>query len=125
MLINQYLLYKLLRIIQVSKKVLVIKKAIDKISIYGKKKMRAITYQGIKSVEVKDVSDPKIENSDDIIIVTSTAICGSDLHLIHGMIPNTPKDYIIGHETMGIVEEIGKDVKKVKRDNCIKVILKS
>ncbi|WP_425448237.1 zinc-dependent alcohol dehydrogenase [Dethiothermospora halolimnae] len=82
--------------------------------------MKAITYQGMKNVKVKDVRDPKIENPDDIIIkVTSTAICGSDLHLIHGMIPNTPKDYIIGHETMGIVEEIGKDVKKVKKGDRV------
>jgi len=83
-------------------------------------KLKAITYQGMKNVKVKNVSDPKIENDDDIIIkVTSTAICGSDLHLIHGMIPNTPKDYIIGHETMGIVEETGKDVKKVKKGDRV------
>jgi len=82
--------------------------------------LKAITYQGIKDIKVKDVRDPKIENTDDIIIkVTSTAICGSDLHLIHGMIPNTPKDYIIGHETMGIVEEVGKDVKKVKKGDRV------
>lgn len=48
--------------------------------------MKAVTYQGIKNVVVKDVPDPKIEKSDDMIIkVTSTAICGSDLHLIHGL----------------------------------------
>ncbi|WZL74015.1 glutathione-dependent formaldehyde dehydrogenase [Clostridiaceae bacterium 35-E11] len=82
--------------------------------------MKAITYQGMKSVKVKDVRDPKIENSDDVIIkVTSAAICGSDLHLVHGMIPNTPKDYIIGHETMGIVEEAGKDVKKLKKGDRV------
>jgi S-(hydroxymethyl)glutathione dehydrogenase/alcohol dehydrogenase len=74
----------------------------------------------MKNIKVKDVREPKIENLDDIIIkVTSTAICGSDLHLMHGMIPNTPKDYIIGHETMGIVEEIGKDVKKVKKGDRV------
>lgn len=57
--------------------------------------MKALTYQGIKDVKVKNVKDPTIEKEDDIIVkVTSTAICGSDLHLIHGMIPNTPKDYV-------------------------------
>ncbi|MFP4697351.1 MAG: zinc-dependent alcohol dehydrogenase [Eubacteriales bacterium] len=82
--------------------------------------MKAITYQGMKNVKVKNVTDPKIENSDDIIIkVTSTAICGSDLHLIHGMIPNTPKDYVIGHETMGIVEEVGRDIEKVKKGDRV------
>ncbi|EPZ62575.1 alcohol dehydrogenase GroES-like domain protein [[Clostridium] sordellii ATCC 9714] len=54
--------------------------------------MKAIVYEGIKNVNVRDVEDPKIERNDDIIIkVTSTAICGSDLHLIHGMIPNLKK----------------------------------
>jgi len=82
--------------------------------------MKAITYQGMKNVEVKNVKDPILEKNDDIIIkVTSTAICGSDLHLIHGMIPNTPKDYIIGHETMGIVEEIGKEVKSLKKGDRV------
>ena len=56
--------------------------------------MKAIVYNGKKNVDVENVEDPKIEKSDDIIIkVTSTAICGSDLHLIHGMIPNMPKGY--------------------------------
>ncbi|GIM28923.1 hypothetical protein CPJCM30710_15890 [Clostridium polyendosporum] len=68
--------------------------------------MKAIVYEGIRNVKVKDVTDPKIENNDDIIVkVTSTAICGSDLYLIHGFIPNLPKGFILGHETMGIVEE--------------------
>ncbi|CEP80776.1 Alcohol dehydrogenase GroES domain-containing protein [[Clostridium] sordellii] len=78
--------------------------------------MKAIVYEGIKNVNVRDVEDPKIEKNDDIIIkVTSTAICGSDLHLIHGMIPNLKKNSILGHETMGIVEEIGKDVINLKK----------
>ena len=78
--------------------------------------MKAVTYQGVKNVVVKDVPDPKIEKHDDMIIkVTSTAICGSDLHLIHGLIPNLQEDYIIGHEPMGIVEETGPGVTKVKR----------
>lgn len=78
--------------------------------------MKAVTYQGVKNVEVKEVQDPKIKKADDIIVrLTTTAICGSDLHLIHGMIPNLGQDYVIGHEPMGIVEEVGKDVTKVKR----------
>lgn len=82
--------------------------------------MKALTYQGIKDVKVKNVKDPTIEKDDDIIVkVTSTAICGSDLHLLHGMIPNTPKDYVLGHETMGIVEEVGKEVTKLKKGDRI------
>ncbi|MDO3679614.1 zinc-dependent alcohol dehydrogenase [Paenibacillus ehimensis] len=82
--------------------------------------MKAVTYQGIKNVQVKQVQDPIIEKPDDIIVkLTTTAICGSDLHLIHGMIPNLPTDYIIGHEPMGIVEEVGPEVTKVKKGDRV------
>ncbi len=82
--------------------------------------MKAVTYQGIKDVSVKEVESPKIHKPDDIIVrVTSTAICGSDLHIIHGMIPNTPQNYIIGHEPMGIVEEAGPEVTAVKKGDRV------
>jgi S-(hydroxymethyl)glutathione dehydrogenase/alcohol dehydrogenase len=82
--------------------------------------MKAVTYQGMKKVEVKNVHDPKIEKHDDILVqITSTAICGSDLHLIHGMVPNMPKDFIIGHEPMGIVEDVGRDVTKLKKGDRV------
>lgn len=82
--------------------------------------MRAVTFQGIKNVKVKQVEDPKIHKRDDIIVkLTSTAICGSDLHLIHDMVPNLPQGYIIGHEPMGIVEEIGPEVTKVKKGDRV------
>lgn len=82
--------------------------------------MKAILYEGVKSVKVRNVGDPEIKNDDDIIVkVTSTAICGSDLHLIHGMVPNMPVGYILGHETMGIVEDAGKGVQKVKKGDRI------
>jgi S-(hydroxymethyl)glutathione dehydrogenase/alcohol dehydrogenase len=82
--------------------------------------MKAVTFQGIKDVKVKEVKDPVLEKSDDILVrITSTAICGSDLHLLHGMVPNMPEDYIIGHEPMGIVEEVGSDVTKVKKGDRV------
>lgn len=82
--------------------------------------MKALVYEGLKNVNVADVADPKIEKADDIIVkVTSTAICGSDLHLIHGMVPNMPKGFILGHETMGIVQEIGPEVRKVKKGDRV------
>ena len=82
--------------------------------------MKAIVYNGVKDVNVENVEDPKIEKSDDIIVrVTSTAICGSDLHLIHGMIPNMPKGFRLGHETMGIIEEAGPDVVNLKKGDRV------
>ena len=82
--------------------------------------MKALVYEGVKDVQVKNVGDPEIKDDDDIIVkVTSTAICGSDLHLIHGMIPNMPKGFILGHETMGIVEEAGKEVHRVRKGDRV------
>ena len=83
----------------------------------------SVTYQGIKNVVVKQVPDPKIEKPDDMIIkVTSTAICGSDLHLIHGMIPNLQENYVIGHEPMEIVEEVGPGVTKLKKGDRVIIL---
>lgn len=81
--------------------------------------MKAVTYQGKYEVAVKDVEAPKIQDRDDVIIkVTSTAICGSDLHLYQGNFP-LPIGYVIGHEPMGIVEEIGPDVTAVKKGDRV------
>jgi len=61
------------------------------------------------------VPDPVIENPGDAIIeITSTAICGSDLHLYNGYMPTMEKGDILGHENMGRVVEVGSDVKKIK-----------
>lgn len=91
--------------------------------LYSKERinsMKALTYQGKKKVKVKEVADPKIEKKDDIIVrITSTAICGSDLHIFNGEIPGMHDDYVIGHEPMGIVEETGPDVTKVKKGDRI------
>ncbi len=82
--------------------------------------MKAVTFQGIKKVEVKEVQAPTIQKPDDIIVkITNSAICGSDLHLLHDMIPNLPQGYIIGHEPMGIVEEIGPEVTKIKKGDRV------
>ncbi|MFJ7745384.1 zinc-dependent alcohol dehydrogenase [Peribacillus sp. NPDC097295] len=81
--------------------------------------MKAVTFQGAKDIKVKHVEDPKLQQKDDIIVrVTSTAICGSDLHIYQGALP-THKDYVIGHEPMGIVEEVGPEVTKVKKGDRV------
>lgn len=82
--------------------------------------MKAVTYQGILKVEVKNVPDPVIQLPDDIIVrVTASSICGSDLHLYHGMIPSLEKDYVIGHEAVGIVEELGREVNGLKKGDKV------
>lgn len=77
--------------------------------------MRAVTWQGKRTVSVDEVPDPKIEEpSDAIIKVTSTNICGSDLHLYEVLGAfMTPGD-ILGHEAMGVVEEVGADTGELR-----------
>lgn len=73
--------------------------------------MRALTWQGRENVAVTEVPDPIIkEPTDAIIKVTSTAICGSDLHLYSMLSPFLSEGDVLGHETMGIVQEVGSEV---------------
>ena len=73
--------------------------------------MRALTWQARRHVEVTDVPDPRIEQPTDAVIkVTSTAICGSDLHLYEALGPFLRPGDVLGHETMGVVEEVGAEV---------------
>ncbi len=89
------------------------------ITSIGDDELKAVTYQGIKDMQVKEVDDPELKKKDDIIVrITSTAICGSDLHIYKGSIPTT-KDTVIGHEPMGIVEEVGPEVTKVKKGDRV------
>ena len=77
--------------------------------------MRAVTWQGKKKISVEDVPDPVIEEATDIIIkVTSSCICGSDLHLYETMAAFMEKGDIMGHEPMGIVTEVGSEITNVK-----------
>ena len=77
--------------------------------------MRATCWEGVKHVKVENVPDPKILNQTDAIVkITSTAICGSDLHLFNGFMPTMEHGDILGHEFMGEVMEVGKNVKKLK-----------
>jgi threonine dehydrogenase-like Zn-dependent dehydrogenase len=77
--------------------------------------MKALTFHGRRDVRVDDVPDPVIEEPTDAIIrVTSTAICGSDLHLYEVLGMFIDEGDVLGHEPMGIVEEIGSDVEQLK-----------
>jgi threonine dehydrogenase-like Zn-dependent dehydrogenase len=77
--------------------------------------MKATCWMGKKQIEVREVPDPKILNQRDAIVrITSTAICGSDLHLYNGFVPMMQSGDILGHEFMGEVVEVGREVKNLK-----------
>lgn len=83
--------------------------------------MRAAVFHKIGDISVDNVPDPMIEEQDDIIVkVTSTAICGSDLHIYNGFVPQL-RDQVLGHEFMGIIEETGPGVTKVKKGDRVVV----
>jgi len=77
--------------------------------------MKATCWMGKGKVEVRDVPEPKILNQRDAIVrITSTAICGSDLHLYNGFIPTMEKGDVLGHEFMGEVVEVGRQVTNLR-----------
>src|ERR1700730_6927725 len=77
--------------------------------------MKAICWMGKNDVRVQQVPDPKILNKRDAIVkITSTAICGSDLHLYGGFIPTMESGDVLGHEFMGEVVELGCDVQNLR-----------
>ena len=81
--------------------------------------MKAVVYEGPNNVNVKDVPMPKIEHPRDAIIrMTSSAICGSDLHMYDGHTEMTPGN-ILGHEPMGVVEEVGSAVRLIKKGDRV------
>lgn len=77
--------------------------------------MKALVFKAIGDIELQDVANPAIQEAQDVIVrLTRSAICGTDLHFIRGTVPGVAKNTILGHEGVGIVEEIGKEVKTVK-----------
>ena len=82
--------------------------------------MKALCWHGANDVRVDNVPDPTIINPRDAIVkITSTAICGSDLHLYNGLIPTMQSGDIMGHEFMGEVVELGSEVKNLKKGDRI------
>ena len=81
--------------------------------------MKALLFHHPGKVEVNDVDDPRIEDAEDVILrVTATAICGSDLHIYNGFIPQK-NDMVLGHEFMGVIEEAGSGVKDLKKGDRV------
>src|ERR1700753_1369466 len=84
--------------------------------------MKALTWNGKKDLTCESVPDPKIEQDRDAIIkVTACAICGSDLHLFDGVMPEMEKGDVLGHETMGEVLEVGSDITNLKKGDRVVV----
>ena len=82
--------------------------------------MKALVWHGKQDIRCDNVPDPEIEEPTDAIIkVTSCAICGSDLHLFHNMIPAMMPGDVVGHEMMGEVVETGRAVSKLKKGDRI------
>jgi S-(hydroxymethyl)glutathione dehydrogenase / alcohol dehydrogenase len=83
--------------------------------------MKAVVFHKPKDMRVETVDDPSLEDSRDVILrVTATAICGSDLHLYNGFFPQ-PKPLVMGHEFMGIVEEVGSEIRTLQRGDRVVV----
>lgn len=77
--------------------------------------MKAVVFHGIGDIRLDDVPEPKIHESTDAIIrLTSSAICGTDLHMIRGTFTGMKPGTILGHEGVGIIEEIGSNVRNLK-----------
>ena len=84
--------------------------------------MKALVYNTKYDVRVVDKPEPVIKDPEDIILkVTTTALCGSDLHLYHGTVPTMEAGQTLGHEFMGIVEETGPEVHEVTKGDRVVV----
>ena len=84
--------------------------------------MKAVTWQGRRDMQVIDVPDARIEQPTDIVVrITSTGLCGSDLHLYDPLTPFMTAGDVVGHEPMGIVEDVGAQVTRVRRGDRVVV----
>ncbi|MEJ2890927.1 alcohol dehydrogenase catalytic domain-containing protein, partial [Actinomycetospora aeridis] len=74
--------------------------------------MKAVVWHGPGQISLDEVSDPKIQDPGDAVVrLTISAICGTDLHMIRGTFPGMSDGRVLGHEGVGVVEEVGSDVR--------------
>lgn len=84
--------------------------------------MKAVVFRGIGDIALETVPEPKIKDPNDVIIkITASAICGTDLHMIRGTMPGMKPGTILGHEAVGTVEEVGKQVRNLRRGERVVV----
>ncbi|MBX7146028.1 MAG: glutathione-dependent formaldehyde dehydrogenase [Alphaproteobacteria bacterium] len=77
--------------------------------------MKAVVFHNVGDIRLEEVANPKIQNSQDAIVrLTASAICGTDLHMVRGTMPGMKSGTILGHEGVGIIEEIGRNVRNFK-----------
>src|SRR5579885_1902505 len=77
--------------------------------------MKAVVFHGVGDIRLEDVREPKIEDANDAIVrLTASAICGTDLHMVRGTLPGMKPGTILGHEGVGIVEEVGPEVRNFR-----------
>lgn len=77
--------------------------------------MKAVVFHGVGDIRLEDVPEPKIRKPTDAIVrLTASAICGTDLHMVRGTMPGMKKGTVLGHEGVGIVEDVGRDVRNFR-----------
>jgi threonine dehydrogenase-like Zn-dependent dehydrogenase len=82
--------------------------------------MRAVVFHGVGDIRIDDVPEPKLQDDSDAIVrLTSSAICGTDLHLVRGTVPGMRPGTILGHEGVGVVESFGKGVRNLKEGDRV------
>jgi threonine dehydrogenase-like Zn-dependent dehydrogenase len=77
--------------------------------------MKAVVFRSIGDIRLEDVPEPKLQHPTDAIVrITTTAICGTDLHMVRGTLPGMQPGTVLGHEGVGVVEKLGKDVRNLR-----------
>ena len=82
--------------------------------------MKALVFNGVGKIALEDRPQPKVEQPGDAVVkLTRTTICGTDLHIIKGDVPTVSKGRVIGHEGIGLVEDVGAEVKGFKKGDNV------